>query len=414
MAILLQSLRLIDAESVHPPKDYIYTGSEVVLKSNEFKGKIDQIIDCSGFYASKGWVDLRCFSGEPGEEYKESMDSLGGLLKSSGFTKVVLMPNTHPAVQTRNEIQFLKSKSKGWLTDLVINAAATKDCKGEDFTDILDMNHDGVSVFGDGLNPISNPDRLMKLLQYLQKFDGILFDQSFEPLLALFGQMHEGEVSTKIGMKGIPNLSEDLAIHKNIEILRYAGGRLHFQTISSKAAVEMIRQGKKEGLNITADVSLYQLLFSEDDLVTFDTDFKVIPPFRGSQDRKALIKGLKDGTIDAIVSNHQPQDFDAKHLEFDLAQFGMIGLQTFLPGLVNLSEELGWPLLISKITDGPEKVLRVENKELDRLTIFDPNETWMYDKKTNLSQSANHPWLDHELKGKVKYVINKNSFFKVH
>jgi dihydroorotase len=226
--------------------------------------------------------------------------------------------------------------------------------------------------------------------------------------------MHEGEVSTKIGMKGIPNLSEDLAIHKNIEILRYAGGRLHFQTISSKAAVEMIRQGKKEGLNITADVSLYQLLFSEDDLATFDTDFKVIPPFRGHQDRKALIKGLKDGTIDAIVSNHQPQDFDAKHLEFDLAQFGMIGLQTFLPGLVRLSEELDWPLLISKITQGPEKVLRIENNELDRLTIFDPNETWMYDKKTNLSQSANHPWLDHELKGKVKYVINKNSFFKVH
>jgi dihydroorotase len=414
MAILLQSLRLIDAESVHPPKDYIYTDSKVVLKSNEFKGKIDQTIDCSGFYASKGWVDLRCFSGEPGEEYKESMNSLGELLKSSGFTKVVLMPNTHPAVQTRNEIQFLKSKSNAWLTDLVINAAATKDCKGEDFTDILDMNHDGVTIFGDGLNPISNPDRLLKLLQYLQKFDGTLFDQSFEPLLALFGQMHEGEVSTKIGMKGIPNLSEDLAIHKNIEILRYAGGRLHFQTISSKATVEMIRQGKKEGLNITADVSLYQLLFSEHDLATFDTNFKVIPPFRGSQDRKALIKGLKDGTIDAIVSNHQPQDFDAKHLEFDLAQFGMIGLQTFLPGLVRLSEELGWPLLISKITQGPEKVLRIENNELDRLTIFDPNETWMYDKKTNLSQSANHPWFDRELKGKVKYVINKDSFFKVH
>ena len=413
MAILLQSLRLIDAESVHPPKDYIYTGSEVVFKTNELKEKIDQTIDCSKYYASKGWVDLRCFTSEPGEEYKESMDSLGELLKSSGFSKVVLMPNSHPAIQTRNEIQFLKSKSKTWATDLVINAAATKDCEGENFTDILDLNQEGIRVFGDGINPISNPDRLMKILQYLQKFNGILFDQSFEPLLALYGQMHEGEVSTRIGMKGIPNLAEDVAVQRNIEILRYSGGRLHFQTVSSKAAVERIRQGKKEGLNISADVSLFQLLFSDEDLVTFDTNYKVNPPFRGNEDRKALIKGLKDGTIDAIVSNHQAQDFDAKHMEFDLAQSGMIGLQVFLPGMVKLADELGWPLLISKITDGPEKVLGIQKPGLEQLTIFDPNERWVYDKKSNLSNSANHPWFNSELKGKVKFVINKNNFFKV-
>ncbi|RPA66760.1 dihydroorotase [Cyclobacteriaceae bacterium YHN15] len=413
MAILLQSLRLVDAEYVHPPKNYIYTGSEVVLVENEFEGKIDQTIDCSKYYASKGWVDLRCFTGEPGEEYKESMDSLGELLKSSGFSKVVLMPNTHPAIQTRNEIQFLKSKSKSWVTDLVINAAATKDCEGENFTDILDLNQEGIMVFGDGINPISNPDRLMKILQYLQKFNGILFDQSFEPLLALYGQMHEGEVSTRIGMKGIPNLAEDVAVHRNIEILRYSGGRLHIQTVSSKAAVERIRQAKKEGLNISADVSLFQLLFSDEDLVTFDTNFKVNPPFRGNEDRKALIKGLKDGTIDAIVSNHQAQDFDAKHMEFDLAHSGMIGLQVFLPGMVKLADELGWPLLISKITDGPEKVLGIHKPGLEQLTIFDPNERWVYDKKSNLSNSANHPWFNGELKGKVKFVINKNNFFKV-
>ncbi|MFD2202716.1 dihydroorotase [Shivajiella indica] len=413
MAILLQSLRLIDSASVQAPKDYIYTGSEIVLKSDAYKGKIEQVIDCSKYLGSKGWVDLRCFSGEPGEEYKESMESLGKLLAYSGFSKAVLMPNTHPAIQTRNEVQFLKSKSKSWISDLVINAAATKDCKGEDFTDILDLNQEGITVFGDGLNPISNPDRLMKILQYLQKFNGILFDQSFEPLLALYGQMHEGEVSTKIGMKGVPNLAEDVAVQRNIEILRYAGGRLHFQTVSSKAAVEKIRQGKKDGLKITADVSLYQLLFSDEDLMTFDTNLKVVPPFRGSEDRKALIEGLMDGTIDAIVSNHQPQDFDAKHMEFDLAQSGMIGLQTFLPAMAKIADELGWPLLISKITEGPEKVLGVQNDGLEQMTVFDPKENWVYDKKSNLSQSANHPWLNHELQGKVKFVINKSHFVKV-
>lgn len=413
MAKLLRSLSFIDEKSVQPPKDFIYTGTELIPKPDDFHKEVDESIDCSGLMASRGWVDLRCFTAEPGEEHKESLESLGSLLKTSGFTKTVLMPNTHPVIQTKNEIQFLKSKTTHWITDLIINAAATKDCKGEDFTDILDLHHQDVRIFGDGLNPLSNPDRLMKVLQYLQKFDGVLFDHAYEPLLALFGQMHEGEVSTRIGMKGIPNIAEDIAVQKNLEILRYTGGRLHFQTLSTASAVEKIRIAKREGLQVSADVSLYQLLFTDEDLTDFDSNFKVLPPFRGQKERAALIEGLKDGTIDAIVSNHQPQDFDAKHMEFDLAQSGMIGLQTFLPGLISLSDEMGWPLLIEKITTGPLKVLGQVEKAVAQITIFDPNETWTYDKKSNLSISANHPWIGSTLKGKVKYLINKKQFVKI-
>jgi dihydroorotase len=352
-------------------------------------------------------------SGEPGEEYRESLDSLGELLAASGFTKAVLMPNTKPAIQTKNEIQFVQSKAKHWLSDLVIQAAATKDCKGEDFTDILDLHHEGAFVFGDGTHPISNPDRLLKILQYLQKFDGLLFDQTYDPYLALFGQMHEGIASTRLGMKGIPNLSEEIAVYRNLEILRYAGGRLHLQTISTNGAVEKIREAKKDGLKVTADVSLYQLLFSDEDMTTFDTNLKVMPPFRGKEDRKALIKGLKDGTIDAIVSNHQPQDFDSKFMEFDLAAFGMSGLQTFLPGMSKLADELTWPLLISKITEGPAKVLGLDAAKIENLTIFDPEESWVFDQKSNKSLSANTPWFNTTLKGKVKFVINKGRFVKI-
>lgn len=413
MAVLLQGLRLIDPKRINPPRNYIYTGDQIKTEITGHKIAIDEIIDCSGFLASKGWVDLRCMSGEPGEEYKESMESLGEVLRSSGFAKAVLMPNTHPAVQTRNEIQFLKSKAANWFSELIIQAAATKDCKGEDFTDILDLNQEGVFVFGDGLHPISNPDRLMKILQYLQKFNGILFDQTYEPLLALFGQMHEGFTSTRIGMKGIPNLAEDVAIHKNLEILRYSGGRLHFQTISTKGAVEEIRKAKKEGLQVTADISIYQLIFSDEDMLGFDTNLKVLPPFRGREDREALIGGLKDGTIDAIVSNHQPQDIDAKHMEFDLSSFGMTGLQTFLPALVRLADEITWPTLISKITDGPDTVLGQVSDKWESMTIFDPEELWTFDKKSNKSLSSNSPWYNTELKGKVKFVINKDKFIKI-
>ena len=413
MAVLLQSLRLIDPLRIHPPKNYIFTGSEITEQETGDSRKIKETIDCSAFFASKGWIDLRCMSGEPGEEYRESLESLGEVLAASGFAKAVLLPNTKPAIQTKNEIQYIRSKAKEWLTDLTIMAAATKDCKGEDFTDILDLNHEGVFVFGDGTHPISNPDRLLKILQYLQKFDGLLFDQTYDPYLALFGQMHEGITSTRLGMKGIPNLSEEVAVHRNLEILKYAGGRLHLQTISSKGAVEKIRQAKKEGMKVTADVSLYQLLFSDEDMASFDTNLKVMPPFRGKEDRDALLDGLKDGTIDAIVSNHQPQDFDSKFMEFDLAAFGMSGLQTFLPGMVKLAEELTWPLLISKITEGPAKVLGPDAAKIENLTIFDPEENWVFDQKSNKSLSANTPWFNSSLKGKVKFLINKGRFVKI-
>ena len=413
MAVLLQSLRLIDPQRIHPPQNYIFTGSEITEQEAGDSRKIKETIDCSSFFASKGWIDLRCMSGEPGEEYRESLESLGEVLAASGFAKAVLLPNTKPAIQTKNEIQYIRSKAKEWLTDLTIMAAATKDCKGEDFTDILDLNHEGVFVFGDGTHPISNPDRLLKILQYLQKFDGLLFDQTYDPYLALFGQMHEGITSTRLGMKGIPNLSEEVAVHRNLEILKYAGGRLHLQTISSKGAVEKIRQAKKEGMKVTADVSLYQLLFSDEDMASFDTNLKVMPPFRGKEDRDALLDGLKDGTIDAIVSNHQPQDFDSKFMEFDLAAFGMSGLQTFLPGMVKLAEELTWPLLISKITEGPAKVLGPDAAKIENLTIFDPEENWVFDQKSNKSLSANTPWFNSSLKGKVKFLINKGRFVKI-
>lgn len=413
MAILLKSLQFIDAVKIHPPQDYLVKDGELILANNgSGVDKVEQI-DCTGLFGSEGWIDLRCMMGEPGLEYKETVESLGDVLASSGFTKAVIMPNTLPALQSKNEIQYVKAKASNLFSELIIQAAATRDSKGEDFTEILDINNEGVFVFGDGVNPLSNPDRLIKILQYLQKFDGILFDHSYDPLLALFGQMHEGEVSTRLGMKGIPNIAEEIALQRNIEILKYTEGRLHVQTVSSSKSVALIRQAKKDGLNITADVSIYQLIFSDADLDSFDTNFKVIPPFRGAVDRLGLIEGLIDGTIDAIVSNHQPQDFDSKHMEFDLASFGMIGLQSFLPAMVLLAEELTWPLLIQKITQGPSAVLKLKNAKITNFTVFDPSEKWYFDHKSNMSQSKNAPWFGKELTGKVKYSFNGSQFKRI-
>ncbi len=214
-----------------------------------------------------------------------------------------------------------------------------------------------------------------------------------------------------LGMKGIPNLAEDVAIQRNLEIIRYAGGRVHFQTINTAKGVNLIRQAKAEGLNVTADVSIYQMLFEDRDLMDFDPNLKVLPPFRGAEDRAALIGGIKDGTIDALVSNHQPEDRDTKFMEFDLANFGMVGLQSFLPALVLLEKELGWNLLIEKITAGPQSILPHELTK--SWTIFDPKAEWKYDDKSNKSLSSNSPWFGKNLKGQVKYVIQKGQLIEV-
>lgn len=412
MAVLFKGLRLVTSAGIQKPVDFVFDNEFEPISAVSEDVEFEKIVDSSDWLVSESWLDLRCGIGEPGLEYKETVQSLCELLQSSGFGKAVILPNTEPTIQSKNEVDFLLNKSKPFTSELIIQGAVTKNTDGEDLTEMLDMHHQSaVYIFGDGIKTLFNGDRYMKILQYLQKFNGLLFDHAYDPLLAIFGQMHEGEISTKLGMKGIPNLAEDIAIQRNLEIIRYAGGRVHFQTISTAKGVELIRQAKKEGLNVTADCSIYQLLFSENDLLDFDSNYKVKPPFRGEEDRNALIEGLKDGTIDALVSNHQPQDFDSKFMEFDLASFGMVGLQTFLPAMVYLEKEVGWELLIQKITSGPTNVIGLE-KSIG-WTIFDPSEKWNYNEKSNKSLSHNSPWFGKELIGQVKYVIQKGQLIQV-
>ena len=351
MAVLLQHLKLLNQGKFSPPKDYSFSNGILTPADEKEKVAYDQVIDCSNYLASKGWVDLRCGIGEPGQEYRETVESLCTSLLASGFAKAVVLPNTHPVIQSKSEVSFLQNKAAKFTPELAILGAVTKNTEGEDLTEMLDMHYQtGITLFGDGTKPLSNTDRYLKILYYLQKFDGTLFDHAYDPLLAIFGQMHEGEISTQLGMKGIPNLAEEVAIQRNIELLRYAGGRVHFQTLSTAKGVDLIRQAKKEGLNVTADVSIYQLIFTDGDLLSFDTNLKVQPPFRGATDRAALLEGLRDGTLDALVSNHQPQDYDSKFCEFDHAAFGMAGLTAFLPAMEQLAKELGWELLLEKVT----------------------------------------------------------------
>ncbi|NMM50272.1 dihydroorotase [Marinigracilibium pacificum] len=369
-----------------------------------------EVINAENCILSMGYADLRSSFCDPGLEHKETLASGREAAVSGGFTHVMVIPDTNPPIQSKNDVNYILSGNKSSLVQLYPMVAVTLGLKGEELTEMLDLNNAGAKVFGDGDHPVWNTDILVKSLQYLQKVDGLLVNKPCDQWLSKFGQMHEGKVSTSLGMKGIPVLAETLMINRDIELLRYAGGKLHFSTISSKESVEIIREAKKDGLNISCDVAVHNLLYTDEENVSFDSNYKVDPPLRSEEDRKALVEGVKDGTIDCIVTDHHPHDPESKNLEYDLADFGITGLQTAISQLWQIKEEIGEERLIDAITIQPRRLMSVENTGLEigavaDLTIFDPNFEWEFDDASNKSLSKNSPLFNTLVKGKVRTVI---------
>lgn len=411
MKILIQGPEIIDSASSHHGKQkniLINNGRIAEIGDKNFSA--DRVIRADGMKLTSGWFDLGTFVGDPGLEHKEDLESLSKTASAGGFTGVAVLPNTNPCVQTKNEISYLTRGNDTQLVQIYPLAAVTRNNKGEELTEMIDLHEAGAAGFTDGLKPIWHTDILLKSLQYLQKFDGLLIDHPEDIWLNLFGQMHEGINSTILGLKGMPRIAEDIAVGRNLELLGYAGGRLHFSRLSSGKALDMVRSAKKK-LNVTCDVAVYQPLLDDSLLADFDTNYKVNPPLREKADNDAILKALKDGTIDVLSSGHAPHEDESKSLEFDLADFGMINLQTFGASLVGLSHTVDWHTLIEKVTVNPRKLLGIENPVIEvdtkaNLTLFDPNRSWVLDEKTNLSKSKNSPWMNRELKGKTIAVFN--------
>lgn len=411
MKVLIQGAEIIDSHSPHHEKEKnVLIQNGRIVSISDKSSQADKVIDAEGMKLSVGWFDLGAFVGDPGLEYKEDLDSLSRAAASGGFTEVAVLPNTQPAIQTKNEVSYLSRNNANRLVQLHALAAVTKNCKGEELTEMIDLHEAGAVAFTDGLKPIWHTDILLKSLQYLQKIDGLLIDIPEDQFLNMFGQMNEGIQSTMLGLKGMPRIAEEIIISRNLELLGYAGGRLHFSRLSSGRSVDLIRAAKKK-LNVTCGIASYQPLLDDSMVAGFDTSYKVNPPLREKADQEALIKGLKDGTIDVIVSGHVPQDEESKNLEFDLAEFGMINLQTFASNLVSLSKWVDYTTLIERVTIAPRKLLnfeipKIEVDEKANLTLLDPDRVWTLDEKSNLSKSRNSPWWNKKIVGKVAAVFN--------
>jgi len=414
MKILIRSALILSPKSTfHKKKKNVLIQNGRIEEIGDKNYSADRVIEAEGMVLSAGWFDLGAFVGDPGLEQKEDLLSLCKTAAAGGFTEVAVLPNTQPTVQSKNEVSYITRNNENRLVQIHALAAVTKNCKGEELTEMIDLHESGAIAFTDGLKPVWHTDIFLKSLQYLQKFDGLLIDQPEDIWLNMFGQMHEGPESTMLGLKGMPRIAEEVAISKNLELLAYAGGRLHAAKLSTAKSIDLIRQAKKKGLNVSCDIAAYQPLYTDEVLNDFDTNYKVNPPLREKSDQDALIKGLKDGTIDVLVSNHVPHDVESKFLEFDLAEFGMINMQTFASQLVSLSRSVDMEHLIEKVTDAPRRLLKrppviVDVDTKANLTLLDPNREWVFTPELNYSKAKNSPWLGNTLKGKVVAVFNNS------
>ncbi len=413
--LLLKSVKIIDKTSLFhlQIKNIAFqNGIITAITAPHETIEASQTIAIENACVSAGWLDMRATIPATGLEYKEDLASGTAAAKAGGFTEVAVLPTSQPVVQTKELINFIIKHSETSLCNLYPIAAASIDTQGEEMTEMLDLHTAGAVAFSDGINPITNSNLIVKTLQYLSQFGGLFINMPDEKNLSKYGMMHEGISSTLLGMKGLPALAEQMGIIRDLKLLGYAGGRIHFSGISCAESVQLIREAKQQGLAVTAEIAAHQLAFIDEDLGDFDTYLKVKPPFRTQKDVDALIEGLADDTIDVIVSDHQPQDEESKRLEFDLAEFGVIGLETAFAVANTFKKELSLEKLIEKLTVNPRRILKIKQPSIEvgslaNLTLFSPTQTWQYALQEIRSKSKNSPFIDKPLKGKVLGVFNK-------
>ena len=366
-------------------------------------------IKLENLHLSQGWFDSSVSFGEPGFEERETIVNGLNVAAKSGFTAVALQPNSFPIIDNQAQINFVKNKAKGAATELYPIGAFTKDSEGKDMAELFDMKNAGAIAFGDYNKDIDNANLLKIGLQYVQDFDGLLIAYSQDANIKGNGVVNEGVVSTRLGLKGNPNLAEELQISRNLFLLEYTGGKLHIPTISTAKSVELIKNAKAKGLNVTCSAAVHHLVLTDEKLEGFDTRYKVSPPLRTEEDRKALIEGVNNNTIDMITTDHNPIDIELKKMEFEGSKNGTIGLESAFGALTTVLplEKIIEKFTSSKILFGIENS-SIKEGEKANITLFNPNGNWTFEKENILSKSKNSAFLGTEMKGKVYGIYHQN------
>lgn len=418
MNFLIKNARIVYPGRPSPtePQDILIEDGIIKKIGNSLKNNGLASFDAAGVCLSTGFMDIGAQVCEPGLEHRETLETAARAAIAGGFTSLATSPNTDPVADKKSSVFYLKSKSAGLPITILPIGALSMDAKGVDMAELFDMHTAGAVAFSDGAKSVQDAGFMLRALQYVQAFDGLVMDVPHHKTIATGGQMHEGLQSTQLGLRGFPSLAEEMMVQRNLQLVEYCGGRLHFSNISTEKSVELVRHAKKNGLKITASVAALNLGFSDAELVNFDSNWKVFPPLRSKNDAAALREGVLDGTIDFVSSNHNPWDEEAKNLEFPYAQFGAIGLETaFAVTNTFLHKQLTINELVEKIAIAPRRVLGLEIPEIREgavadFTLFDPEKKWVFSEKDIFSKSKNTPLIGRELIGKVVGIFAKGKF----
>ena len=392
-------------------KDVLIVDGIIKAIENEISSDNYQTIIGNNLHLSIGWMDTFADFAEPGNEHRETLESGANAAAAGGFTDVMLIPNTLPTVSSKAQIEFLIERSKSLPVTIHPIGSITKNAEGTALTEMYDMFNSGAIAFSDGRKSIQQAGVLLKALQYVSAKDAVIIQVPDDKSISDGGLMNEGIVSTKLGLPGNPAMAEEVMIARDIALLHYTDSHLHITGVSTKKGIDLIKNAKKEGLQISCSVTPYHLFFSEEDLADYDTTLKVNPPLRTREDVIALQNALRSGVIDCIASHHTPQCADDKICEFEYAKNGMITLQTVygtVNTIINNTE-----LLVKIFTENNRNLFGLNMPVIETaapacITIFEPATNYIFEERAILSKSKNSPFIGKESKGKVIGIINKN------
>ena len=392
----------------------------VVIERNKIKSvgstggeKGEAKIDCSGLVITHGFCDVHVHFREPGREDKETLQTGSRAALAGGFTRVCVMPNTSPPLDSPESIRFIVEKAEECPVHIHPIGAVTKGQKGQELTEVQGIISEGAVALSDDGFPISDAQVMRLALEYTSMFDKPVINHAEDECLRNNGLMHEGEISTRLGLAGNPSLAEAIMIQRDLELANMIQAKLHVPHVSSSGGAANIRRMKKLNPNITAEVTPHHLFFNDQALLEYNTNFKVAPPIRTEDDRKELIKAVKDGTFDCIATDHAPHTIEEKEATFESAPFGMIGLESCF-GAVNKVLDMPLKELLKLLTVNPRRVMGFEEDLFKigcaaELTILDPAQEWIYKEQNIYSKSRNTPFIGEKLKGKVRYTISKGT-----
>jgi len=420
MKILFKNIRIIS------PEQGIDSNFNLLLKegiiselttSSIITDSDTREIDATGMVAAPGLFDMHVHFRQPGQEHKETIQSGTDAAANGGFTGVVCMPNTEPAIDDVTVVDYIKSKSNGLLTDVYISAAITKGRKGEHIAPMLELIEAGVLFFTDDGSAVSRADVMKLAFEYAAPNDFLLSQHCEEHSLTKNFAMNDGPLAYKLGLKGYPHIAEEMIVARDLMLAEYTGNRrYHPQHISTRGTVDLIREAKRKGLRVTSEAAPHHFVLTDNNLSSYDSNFKMNPPLRTQLDVDSIIEGLKDGTIDCIATDHAPHSLHEKHVEIENAPNGIIGLETSLGLSLTYLYHKGHLTLgqiIEKMSCNPRRILglpkiNIEVGNIANLTIFNPDLEWTVNKMRFKSKSHNTPFDNYALKGKPLFAFNNN------